>query len=345
MSNYYQLKAKEVGDNEFYTLMDSIENELKYYKDHFKNKVVYCNCDDPEKSNFFKYFKERFDVLGLKKLITTHYNKGKVSYKLELRDSSTVIKTPLKGDGDFQSEECIEMLKKADIVVTNPPFSLFIPFFQQLHEYNKKFLIIGDSVKLSNKLIFELVRKKEVWFGVNNGNMWFRVPDNTKPRKLRYREIEGEKQRSIGTICWYTNLKPYITPEKFIPIRSFSIEGNKKYYKKYDNYDALEVTDYRFIPKDYDGLMSISTTGLPYIDLNAVELVKLSKDILPNEYTKTYSNIKRIHKGEITENVDSLNKNLVMKYQTKPIKATYYFDDNGNYYLIPTSRVIIRLVR
>ena len=185
-------KAKE---DEFYTKISDIEKELRHYKEHFKDKIVFMNCDDPETSNFWQYFMLNFSVLKLKKIIATHYETEKPSYKLEyslLPDKNgqitfDVIKTPLKQNGDFRSPECIEILKEADIVVTNPPFSLFREYIAQLIEYNKKFLIIGGQNNITNKYIFPMLKEDKVWLGYYSGDMEFTVPDYYEPRATRYR--------------------------------------------------------------------------------------------------------------------------------------------------------------
>ncbi len=176
--NKHLTKANLAKNDEFYTQLTDIEKELGHYKEHFKDKVVFLNCDDPEESNFWKYFALNFKFLGLKKLIATHFQTEKSSYKLE-KDNGDTIKTKLKQNGDFRSPECIEILKEADIVVTNPPFSLFREYVTQLMEYNKKFIIIGNQNAITYKEIFKLIRDNEVWLGVDNGGTkWFKVPEH-----------------------------------------------------------------------------------------------------------------------------------------------------------------------
>ena len=194
-------KAKKEKNDEFYTQLSDIERELGNYKGHFKGKVVFCNCDDPEESNFWNYFALNFEFLGIKKLISTHYEDDKPSYKLELiadinKDGKInkldTIKTPLIQNGDFRSPECIEILKEADIVVTNPPFSLFREYVAQLMEYEKKFLIIGNMNAITYKDIFNLVRTNKLWLGVSPRNMYF---ETTTPGEFV----------SVNA-CWFTNL-------------------------------------------------------------------------------------------------------------------------------------------
>ena len=209
-------KAKVNKEDEFYTQITDIEKELKHYKNHFKDKVIFCNCDDPEENNFWKYFELNFEYLGIKKLISTHYDNEKPTYKLELvRDNNgdgkidklDIVKTPLQQNGDFRSPECIDILKEADIVITNPPFSLFREFVNLLVKYDKKFLIIGTQNNITYKDTFNLIKDNKIWLGYNAGNMNFTVPDYYEPRATRFWIDEtGQKWRSFGNICWYSNL-------------------------------------------------------------------------------------------------------------------------------------------
>ena len=241
------LKAKENKNDEFYTQLSDIEKELKHYKDQFKDKIVYCNADDPFESNFFKYFASNFNALGLKKLIATSYtgspivgkqlsifdiegvksSKQKEPMKIEINevkdfnkdgainilDVEYLLKNdkntakPLKGDGDFRSKECIEILKQADIVVTNPPFSLFREFVAQLVEYDKKFLIIGNTNAITYKEIFKLIKEDKIRTGYTNFNvgMFFVVPDHWK--KYHHIDEAGRKIARVSTSCWFTNLE------------------------------------------------------------------------------------------------------------------------------------------
>ena len=243
-SNKNLRNANKAKKDEFYTQLSDIEKELKYYKNQFKNKVVYCNCDDPFESNFFKYFASNFDAWGLKKLITTSYipspitggqlplfeieglkPDGKEPFKIEINEVKDFnndgainildvkwllehdknVVTPLKGDGDFRSEESIEILKEADIVVTNPPFSLFREYVAQLMKYDKKFLIIGNQNAITYKEIFKLIKENQLWLGVsmNGSNRWFEIPDYYE----QYHKIEnGKKYAFVAGVVWFTNL-------------------------------------------------------------------------------------------------------------------------------------------
>jgi hypothetical protein len=286
--------AKDSKEDEFYTNIDDIANELNHYKHHFKNQIVYCNCDDPKVSEFFKYFSKSFNHLGLKKLITTCYksnnlnlfsqNDSETSVCLEyidinnnnVPDESEIITKQLKGDGDFRSAECIEILKEATIIVTNPPFSLFREYVSQLIKYEKKFLILGSENNASYKEIFPLIQENKIWLGVNSGNMWFQVPDNSEPRERRYKEVQGKKYRSLGNICWYTNLEISKRYEDLILTKRYSEFD----YYKYDNYDAINVDQVEDIPYDYYENMGVPITFLKSYNPNQFEIIGLDRHLV-----------------------------------------------------------------
>ena len=236
-------------------MLSDIENELGHYKDHFKGKVVYCNCDDPMRSNFVKYFKINFDALGLKKLIATGYRKNSRGIKL-LYDSSNKEANIelLEGDGDFRSEECVKLLDEADIVVTNPPFSLASLYMQQLVEHGKKFLIIGPLNLIKYKDTFPYFMKGQAWPGVN----W--VKSFTEP--------DG-KIMKMGNVVWYTNLDHKKRHEKIVCIEKY----DQAKYPKFDNYDAVEVGKYTDIPKDYAGVMGVPISYLMHHNPEQFEIV------------------------------------------------------------------------
>ena len=278
--------------------MPDIENELKHYKDFFKNKVVFCNCDDPFESNFFKYFAMNFNYLGLKKLICTCYagspiaqtefndlplfhKDEKLPYMIEITEvpdlngdgatdlsdielllkSDNNVLTALDGDGDFRSEESVELLKEADVVVTNPPFSLFREYIALLMKYNKKFLILGNMNAITYKEVFPLIKNNKIWTGYKHfgGGMNMIMPksifDSNKIKK--YEEDEhGEIIVNIMGVIWYTNIDTEKRHEELILYRKYSAES----YPKYDNYNAIEVSKVVDIPEDYDGFMGVPIT-------------------------------------------------------------------------------------
>lgn len=283
-------KAKE---DEFYTQLTDIENELKHYKEHFRDKTVLCNCDDPRVSNFFHYFSYNFESLGLKKLITTCYksrdmdlfsqNESESAIWLEYNGDRDGDRVPspeeigiheLKDNGDFRSEECKELLKKADIVVTNPPFSLFREYVSQLVQFEKKFLIIGNQNAITYKEIFPLIKENRIWLGFKSGNMEFKVPKESAPRKTRYwQDADGQKWRSMGNICWFTNLDHKKRHEELILYKHYDPEK----YPKYDNYDAINVDKVADIPCDYGGVMGVPITFLDKYNPEQFEIVEFRK--------------------------------------------------------------------
>lgn len=313
-------KASTAKRDEFYTQLVDIEKELKHYKEQFRGKVVYCNCDDPFESNFFKYFAANFNALGLKRLIATSYKPSPIANTqlglfgdaeasiapkgrpkvtankfvinevddidgdgaFDLRDIAEQLKAnknnewlPLKGDGDFKSEESIELLKQADIVVTNPPFSLFREYLAQLVEYKKKFLIIGDQNNITKKEIYKLIKEDKLWFGYDNGGTkWFQVPDDydieTESRK---KIVDGVKFFSMGRIMWFTNLDTTKRHEILTLYKKYSPSE----YPKYENCDAIEVSKVVEIPIDYDGIMGVPITFLDKYNPEQFEIVNFRK--------------------------------------------------------------------
>jgi hypothetical protein len=300
MASHTLAEAKRNKKDEFYTRLEDIEEELKHYKNFFKGKTVLCNCDDPRMSNFFHYFSYSFEHLGLKKLITTCYknqnadlfSQGSSEQAVYLEytgdkngnripDPEEIGIKPLKGDGDFRSSECIELLKQADVVVTNPPFSLFREYVAQLIEYDKKFLIIGNQNNVTYKDIFSLIQQNKLWLGFKYGDMSFRVPDSYEPRPTRFWIDEtGQKWRSFGTICWYTNIEHSKRHE--------DLELYKKYthqeYPKYDNYDAINVDKTADIPVDYDGVMGVPITFLDKYNPDQFEILGIDRYVKDNPF-------------------------------------------------------------
>ncbi len=292
-------KARDAKEDEFYTQLTDIEKELCHYKDHFNGKTVLCNCDDPRISNFFKYFALKFQELGLKRLISTCYKNQEVDLFSQNdcekavwldyygnpndptnTDFSTVKVKELKSDGDFRSEECIELLKQADIVVTNPPFSLFREYIDILIKHEKKFLIIGSQNNITYKEIFKLFKENKIWLGYKAGDMAFKVPDYYAPRETRYWQDEtGQKWRSMGNICWYTNLDIAKRHEDLILYKHYSEEE----YPKYDNYDAINIGKYSEIPMDYDDVMGVPITFLDKYNPEQFEIIGLDRYTVPKE--------------------------------------------------------------
>lgn len=301
--------AEKAKQDEFYTQLSDIENELRHYKSHFYGKVILCNCDDPYESNFFKYFALNFNQLGLKKLIATCYNGSPVSGNELLLDFGTTVDDPkkiaykveitevtdangdgainladirylmqnnknvisvLKENGDFRSKECIRLLQEADIVVTNPPFSLFREYVEQLMAYHKKFLIIGNQNALTYKDIFSYIKLNQLWLGYKFGDMSFQVPSYFTPRATRYWVDEtGQKWRSMGNVCWFTNLDIQKRHEPLILYKKYTPEE----YPKYDNYNAINVNKVADIPTDYDGVIGVPITFMDKYNPDQFELL------------------------------------------------------------------------
>lgn len=316
MANKNLQSAKTAKNDEFYTQLVDIEKELKNYKEQFRGKVVYCNCDDPFESNFFKYFAANFNELALKKLITTSYVKSPIAggqlplfeveglkpsgnepFKIEINNVSDLntdgaisledvryllkhnsnVARPLKGNGDFRSEECIELLKEADIVVTNPPFSLFREYVAQLIEYGKKFLILGDQNAITYKEIFGYIKENKLWLGYDNGGTkWFQVPmDYNIPTESRKKIINGVKFFSMGRILWFTNLDTVKRHEELTLYKKYSPED----YPKYNNYNAININRYIDIPMDYKGVMGVPVTFVDKYNPEQFEIIGLDYEV------------------------------------------------------------------
>lgn len=276
MGNSNLKNARKAKNDEFYTQLSTIEDEVMHYREHFKGKTVYLNCDDPRESNFFKYFSLNFERLGLKKLIASCYKNQDCNFSgilnsekamwLEYTGEKDDGRVPtvesigvnyFKGDGDFRSEESIELLKEADIVVTNPPFSLFREYIAQLMEYDKKFLVLGNMNAITYKEIFPYIKDNKIWAGVSfNRTVEFEVPDHYDTSKAI--EKDGKKIIKVPAISWWTNLDYPRRHQDIILFREYKGDENK--YPKYDNYDAINVDKVADIPKDYEGVMGVPIT-------------------------------------------------------------------------------------
>lgn len=327
-SNKNLHKASQAKKDEFYTQLVDIEKELKHYKDQFRGKVVYCNCDDPFESNFFKYFASKFNELKLKKLITTSYSGSPIvgqqvlplemeGLKLETKKEPYVVEITevtdlnkdgsigledveallkrnkkssrkLKGDGshtagDFRSDECVKLLKDADIVVTNPPFSLFREYVAQLVEYKKKFLILGNKNAILYKEIFGLIKENKLWGGMMpmGYDILFSVPDEYAKRMVetgkkgsQYKIIKGVVYGRSPSM-WFTNLDTAKRHERFTLYKNY----NPQEYPKYDNYDAIEVSKTQDIPQDYNGVMGVPISFLDKYNPEQFEIIGSNRGV------------------------------------------------------------------
>ncbi len=287
--------AKKLKSDEFYTQLSDIESELQHYKSNFENKVVYCNCDDPRISNFFKYFAANFTKLGLKKIITSCYREqGRDLFNTEEdekgfffeytgteREKNKPISTDIvyfNGDGDFRSPESIELLKKSDIVVTNPPFSLFREYVAQLVKYDKKFLIIGNINAITYKEIFKLIKENKTWLGINLGRgiSGFIVPEQYELYGTEARiDNSGNRIVSPNNCLWLTNLDTSKRHEDIALTKRYF--GNEAEYPKYDNYDGINVNKTQDIPLDFKGVMGVPITFLHKFNPDQFEIIKFRK--------------------------------------------------------------------
>ena len=359
MANKNLNAAKTAKKDEFYTQLTDIERELQHYWPHFRDKVVLCNCDDPYESNFFKYFALRFNQLGLKKLICTCYDgspvmgtelslfgldtegeQKKVAYKVEITEVSDVngdgavdlsdveyliqndknVLSCLRGNGDFRSQECIELLKQADIVVTNPPFSLFREYIGQLMQYEKKFLIVGHQNAITYKEVFPLIKENKVWlgYGFKGGAAHFFSP---------YEDIAsaGDHKKDmirVSGVNWFTNLEIPKRNEELDLVCRYSPEE----YPTYENYDAIDVSNTSDIPYDYDGVMGVPITFLDKYNPSQFELIgaetndfaeSLGIKPIGKEWMEKYR--KSGGTGHYTANM----RTLVLTYKGKPKKAYF----------------------
>ena len=335
-SNNNLHKAKDSKKDEFYTQLSDIENELKHYKDHFKDKIVYCNCDDPRVSNFFQYFSFNFEALGLKKLITTCYknqdaelfsqNESEQAIYLEYEGDKNGNQVPdiseigirsLSGDGDFRSAECIELLKQADIVVTNPPFSLFREYVAQLIKYEKKFIIVGHQNAITYKEIFKLIKENKIWlgYGFKGGAAHF-INQHYEDYAAAGDHKEGMIR--VSGVQWFTNLDINKRHEDLLLFKEYTPEE----YPTYDNYDAINVDVTKHIPKDYKGAMGVPITFMDKYNPEQFEILGFTHRNDPyNLKTKIYSKLD-------AENFNDLNGSPIIKI--------------GNMYKFIYMRIIIR---
>ncbi|MBR6487465.1 MAG: adenine-specific methyltransferase EcoRI family protein [Clostridiales bacterium] len=379
--------AKSAKQDEFYTQLSDIELEMKHYRQHFKGKTVFCNCDDPYESNFFKYFAMNFNYLGLKKLIATCYVSSPVMYTqlslfddmefsypnptkakkkpykveitevedltgngaVDLDDIQLLLKnkknvcTVLNGDGDFRSDECIELLKEADIVVTNPPFSLFREFVAQLVAYNKKFIIIGNQNAIHYKEIFPLIKDDKLWYGasIHSGDREFRIPEHyeVRSKSLRIDKFGNRYIRVVG-VRWFTNLDYEQRHEKLILYKTYTPEE----YPKYDNYDAINVNKTMDIPCDYDGIMGVPDTFLDKYNPEQFEILGCTQrgchDLVPD--TKKYDTYWEM-KQDGTRTGSSGNKtNENGNLSINDGKHNYFINEDGHIIQSTYSRIFIR---
>lgn len=391
--------AKNAKNDEFYTQFSDIQREIEAYLDFnqeaFTGKVVYCNCDDPYESNFFRFFVLNFKKLGLKRLITTSFKpspiantqlvldigdeqphtKGRpkttankfiinkvrnidIGGGFSLADVAEQLKanknnewSPLKGDGDFRSEECVELLKEADIVVTNPPFSLFREYVKQIIDHGKKFVIVGSKNAITYREIFPLIKSNEMWVGASgfSQDMLFIAPqgeDLSEKPKTALRVVDGVTYLRSPSI-WFTNIDH---GRRHQPLQLMSMKDNLRYnkkmlgqssYVKYDNYDAIDVPFTNAIPNDYDGVMGVPISFLDKYNPDQFEIIALGNSKENFSPNKIYENAKKILKDGKVQNGNAINNVLAIETKTPPDNQIYYKD--GDQILIaPYARILIK---
>ena len=348
MANKNLNAAKEAKKDEFYTQLEDINNELRHYREHFRGKTVLCNCDDPRVSNFFTYFAYNFEFLGLKRLITTCYknqnmdlfsqNKCEQAIYLiydgdkngnNIPDPEEIGIHPLKGDGDFRSKECIELLKQADIVVTNPPFSLFREYVAQLMEYDKKFLIIGHQNAVKYKEIFPLMMRNKLWLGYG-----FKGGAGHFISEYEDKATAGDHRKGmirVSGVHWFTNLDIQKRHESIILYKHYSEDE----YPKYANYDAIEVSKTELIPDDYDGLMGVPITFLDKYNPDQFEIIGNTSD------TDWCRSAGVAAMGQDT--IDQLRRQGNMAHVTANMNSLYIVKDGK--VSLPYGRLIIRKIQ
>ena len=395
MANKNLTNAKRAKNDEFYTQYGDIQKEIEAYLDYnpnaFRGKVVYCNCDDPFESNFFRYFVLNFNKLGLKQLITTSYKPSPVANtqlglfgddktltklkgrpkvtankfiinevgdidgdgEFNLKDIALQLKAnkhnewkPLKEDGDFRSDECINLLKRSDIVATNPPFSLFREYIKQLVDYDKKFVIIGNMNAITYKEVFPLIKDNKIWLGAgkNDGrNVWYQVPDSYKKF---HKEEDGKKYAFVAGTIWFTNLDhgrrhqplPLMTKAEVIKF------GTKKPFEKYDNYNAIEVSFVKYIPSDYSGVMGVPISFLSKYNPDQFEILGATQrgchDEVPD--TKKYNDYWEVRQNGKKTGSSGRKTNENANLVGNDGKKNYFINNKGRIIQSAYQRIFIR---
>lgn len=340
------LEAKVNKNDEFYTQLQDINNELKNYKNHFEGRTIFCNCDDPEWSNFTKYFILNFEHLKIKKLISTHFEKDKQSYKLECTGQKNeqgeliTIKSPLNDTGDFRSQECIRLLEESDIVVTNPPFSLFREYVNQLIEHNKKFIIIGHQNAISYKEIFKLFKENKIWLGYGfKGGAGFFINKHYEDYATASSHKEGMIR--VSGVNWFTNLEIEKRHEELILYKNY----NPTEHPHYENYDAINVNKTKDIPVDYFGAIGVPITFMDKYNPEQFEIIALgitgSIDFTSNRKMEIIKN------GELTGKFTINAKGtLYRKYNpTTDEKPAFKDCETGELYSSIYARIIIKKIQ
>lgn len=351
--------AKTAKQDEYYTQLPDIEREMIHYREHFRNKIVFCNCDDPRVSNFFKYFSNNFEKLGLRKLITTCYKNQNVDFFSEHKsdhavsleyngdkngnkvpDPEEIGLNPLNGDGDFRSSESIELLKNSDIVVTNPPFSLFREYVAQLIKYKKKFIIIGSLNSITYKEIFKLIKANKLWlgYGFNGGNAYFKTPYSKDFAEGVYNEETGLVK--FRNVAWFTNLDIKKRHEDLPLYKKYSFDE----YPAYNNYDAINVDKTKEIPYDYKGVMGVPISFLDKFNPKQFDILGITagRDEFEARPIKRYVNPLQINKNGSITNGSKANTRATLLWKKKPNDIYYTADNVKGYLTILYARILIR---
>ena len=284
MSNRNMNTAKVAKNDEFYTQLKDIENEMRHYKPHFKDKVIYMNCDHPDRSNFWLFFKLQFNHLKPKRVISTFYNEDGESFKT-VYDGVEEVRTPLKGDGDFRSDECVAILKESDVIATNPPFSLFREFIALIMELSKGFLVLGNNNAITYKETFPLIKDNKMWLGMtNNTTMEFEVPDDyplvSKGGRV---DSDGTKFLKVPAITWFTNLDYPKRHEDMLLWASY--KGSEDEYPEYDNIKAINIDRVAYIPYDYEGVMGVPISFIGRWNPSQFEILGIDDDVEHGDLT------------------------------------------------------------
>ena len=323
MGNQSLHKAKDAKNDEFYTTYEDIKKELANYAKYFKGKVIYCNCDDHNgiglgtpKSNFLKYLADNFEAFKIKKVIATHYEKDKDSSTMYILNKDNtgngitcfedITEIPMKGNGDFRSKECVKLLQQADIVITNPPFSLFREYVAQLMKYKKKFLIIGNDNCRTYKEIFPLIKENKFWCGLHHVKQFYKPDGSVK---------------NFGNVSWYTNLENSRRNEVINTGKKYC--GYEEMYPKYDNYDAINVDKVSDIPMDYDGIMGVPITFLDKYNPEQFKIVGITKTWFGGA-SKIYPKQIQVDKNGKRKEVTKLNDGATLKINSSIDNQTYY---------------------
>lgn len=357
MANERFDNAKKNKNDEFYTRLEDIEKELNHYKEYFKGKTIFCNCDDPRISNFFKYFALNFNEFGLKKIISTCYKNQDVDLFTQndcekavyieytgnpndptSTDFSTIEVKELKGDGDFRSQECIELLKQSDVVITNPPFSLFREYVAQLIQYDKKFIIVGHQNAISYKEIFSLIKENKLWlgYGFKGGAAHF---INTHYEDYASAGDHKEGMIRVSGVVWFTNIDIKKRHEELVMYKTY----NPEEFPKYENYEAINVDKSTDIPMDYDGVIGVPITFLDKYSPDQFEIVGLGivgSCEFTNERRMEILDKNGLPTGKYTVNAKGTLYRKHLKSDKKP--AAFKDCETGELYQSIYARILIK---